>query len=147
METVESDQGALPLLIPMSEVAGRMSIQQGAKYLEKPIQGKGVLLGGVPGVEPGRVLILGGGIVGTQAAQMAAGLGAMVTILDVNLDRLRYLNDVMPANVVTRFSTEMTIRELIPQMDLIVGAVLIPGAKAPSLITRDMLSMMHRGLS
>ena len=138
-ETVESDQGALPLLIPMSEVAGRMSIQQGAKYLEKPIQGKGVLLGGVPGVEPGRVLILGGGIVGTQAAQMAAGLGAMVTILDVNLDRLRYLNDVMPANVVTRFSTEMTIRELIPQMDLIVGAVLIPGAKAPSLITRDML--------
>ena len=113
--------------------------------MEKPIQGKGVLLGGVPGVEPGRVLILGGGIVGTQAAQMAAGLGAMVTILDVNLDRLRYLNDVMPANVVTRFSTEMTIRELIPQMDLIVGAVLIPGAKAPSLITRDMLSMMHKG--
>lgn len=109
-ETVESDNGALPLLIPMSEVAGRMSVQQGAKYLEKPIQGKGVLLGGVPGVEPGRVLILGGGIVGTQAAQMAAGLGAMVTILDVNLDRLRYLNDVMPANVVTRFSTEMTIR-------------------------------------
>ena len=144
-ETVESDNGALPLLIPMSEVAGRMSVQQGAKYLEKPIQGKGVLLGGVPGVEPGRVLILGGGIVGTQAAQMAAGLGAMVTILDVNLDRLRYLNDVMPANVVTRFSTEMTIRELIPHMDLIVGAVLIPGAKAPSLITRDMLSMMHKG--
>ena len=99
----------------------------------------------MPGVEPGRVLILGGGIVGTQAAQMAAGLGAMVTILDVNLDRLRYLNDVMPANVVTRFSTEMTIRELIPQMDLIVGAVLIPGAKAPSLITKDMLSMMHKG--
>ena len=99
----------------------------------------------MPGVEPGRVLILGGGVVGTQAAQMAAGLGAMVTILDVNLDRLRYLSDVMPANVVTRFSTEMTIRELIPQMDLIVGAVLIPGAKAPSLITRDMLSMMHKG--
>jgi len=144
-ETVESSKGSLPLLVPMSEVAGRMAIQEGAKYLEKPIQGKGVLLGGVPGVSPGQVLVIGGGIVGTQAAKMAAGLGAQVTILDVNLDRLRYLNDVMPANVITRYSNEMNIRELIPNMDLIVGAVLIPGAKAPNLITRDMLKMMHAG--
>ena len=129
----------------MSEVAGRMAIQEGAKYLEKPTRGKGVLLGGVPGVSPGQVLVIGGGIVGTQAAKMAAGLGAQVTILDVNLDRLRYLNDVMPANVTTRYSNEMNIRELIPNMDLIVGAVLIPGAKAPNLITRDMLKTMQEG--
>jgi len=135
----------LPLLIPMSEVAGRMAIQQGAKYLEKPIKGKGVLLGGVPGVAPGKVLVLGGGIVGTQAAKMAAGLGAQVTIMDISLPRLRYLNDVMPANVVTRFSNELNIRELIPSHDLIVGAVLIPGAKAPNLITRDMLKEMQPG--
>ena len=144
-ETVESSDRSLPLLIPMSEVAGRMAIQQGAKYLEKPIKGKGVLLGGVPGVAPGKVLVIGGGVVGTQAAKMAAGLGAQVTILDVSLSRLRYLNDVMPANVVTRFSSEMNIRDLIPQMDLIVGAVLIPGAKAPNLITRDMLKDMSAG--
>jgi alanine dehydrogenase len=144
-ETVESADRSLPLLVPMSEVAGRMAVQQGAKYLEKPIKGKGVLLGGVPGVPPGKVLILGGGVVGTQAAKMAAGLGAQVTILDVSLARLRYLNDVMPANVVTRFSSEMTIRDLIPHMDLIVGAVLIPGAKAPNLITRDMLKDMSPG--
>lgn len=144
-ETVESADRSLPLLVPMSEVAGRMAIQQGAKYLEKPIKGKGVLLGGVPGVPPGKVLVLGGGVVGTQAAKMAAGLGAQVTILDVNLSRLRYLNDVMPANVVTRFSSEMNIRDLIPHMDLIVGAVLIPGAKAPNLITRDMLKLMQPG--
>ena len=144
-ETVESADRSLPLLVPMSEVAGRMAVQQGAKYLEKPIKGKGVLLGGVPGVPPGKVLILGGGVVGTQAAKMAAGLGAQVTILDVNLNRLRYLNDVMPANVVTRFSNEMNIRDLIPHMDLIVGAVLIPGAKAPNLITRDMLKDMQPG--
>jgi alanine dehydrogenase len=144
-ETVEAADKSLPLLIPMSEVAGRMAVQQGAKYLEKPIKGKGVLLGGVPGVPPGKVLILGGGVVGTQAAKMAAGLGAQVTILDVSLTRLRYLNDVMPANVVTRFSSEMTIRDLIPHMDLIVGAVLIPGAKAPNLITRDMLKLMSPG--
>ncbi|OUU00898.1 MAG: alanine dehydrogenase [Bacteroidetes bacterium TMED39] len=144
-ETVESKKGTLPLLIPMSEVAGRMAIQEGAKYLEKPTRGKGVLLGGVPGVSPGQVLVIGGGIVGTQAAKMAAGLGAQVTILDVNLDRLRYLNDVMPANVTTRYSNEMNIRELIPNMDLIVGAVLIPGAKAPNLITRDMLKTMQEG--
>lgn len=144
-ETVEAPDGSLPLLIPMSEVAGRMAVQQGAKYLEKPIKGKGVLLGGVPGVAPGKVLVLGGGIVGTQAAKMAAGLGSQVFILDISLPRLRYLNDVMPANVVTRFSNELNIRELIPLMDLIVGAVLIPGAKAPNLITKDMLKEMTPG--
>ena len=144
-ETVEKADKSLPLLVPMSEVAGRMATQQGAKYLEKPIMGKGVLLGGVPGVSPGRVMVLGGGVVGTQAAKMAAGLGAQVTIMDINLDRLRYLNDVMPSNVVTRFSNEMNIRELIPLMDLIIGAVLIPGAKAPHLITRDMLKDMQPG--
>lgn len=144
-ETVEKSDRSLPLLVPMSEVAGRMAIQQGAKYLEKPIKGKGVLLGGVPGVAPGKVLVLGGGIVGTQAAKMAAGLGAQVTIMDISLPRLRYLNDVMPANVVTRFSNELNIRELIINHDLIVGAVLIPGAKAPNLITRDMLKDMQPG--
>ena len=144
-ETVEESDRSLPLLIPMSEVAGRMAVQQGAKYLEKPIKGKGVLLGGVPGVPPGKVLILGGGVVGTQAAKMAAGLGAQVTIMDLSLKRLRYLSDVMPDNVVTRFSSEMNIRDLIPHMDLIVGAVLIPGAKAPNLITRDMLKLMAPG--
>jgi len=144
-ETVEEADRSLPLLIPMSEVAGRMSVQQGAKYLEQPIKGKGVLLGGVPGVTPGRVLILGGGIVGTQAAKMAAGLGAIVTIMDINLPRLRYLTDVMPANVITRFSNEMNIRDLLPTQDLVIGAVLIPGAKAPNLITRDMLKLMQPG--
>lgn len=144
-ETVEAPDRSLPLLVPMSEVAGRMAIQEGAKYLEKPIKGKGVLLGGVPGVKPGQVLVIGGGVVGTQAAKMAAGLGAQVTILDIDLARLRYLSDVMPANVVTRFSSELNIRELIPTADLIVGAVLIPGAKAPNLITKDMLKMMQPG--
>ena len=144
-ETVEKADRSLPLLIPMSEVAGRMAVQQGAKYLEKPAHGRGILLGGVPGVPPGKVLILGGGIVGTQAAKMAAGLGAMVTIMDVNLQRLRYLNDVMPANVLTLISHETNIRELIKTHDLIIGAVLIPGAKAPHLITRDMLKEMRPG--
>jgi len=144
-ETVELPNRALPLLIPMSEVAGRMAIQQGAKYLEKPIKGRGVLLGGVPGVPAGKVLILGGGIVGTQAAKMAAGLGAQVTILDINLDRLRYLSDIMPANVTTLYSNDYTIRQLIKDSDLIVGAVLIPGAKAPNLITKDMLKDMRAG--
>jgi len=144
-ETVEMPDRSLPLLIPMSEVAGRMSVQQGAKYLEKPIKGRGVLLGGVPGVPPGKVLILGGGVVGTQAAKMAAGLGAQVVIMDVSLNRLRYLNDVMPANVVTMFSNEYNIRSLIKTHDLIIGAVLIPGAKAPNLITRDMLKEMRPG--
>ncbi|HND89235.1 MAG TPA: alanine dehydrogenase, partial [Saprospiraceae bacterium] len=144
-ETVETKDRQLPLLIPMSEVAGRMAIQQGAKYLEKPVKGRGVLLGGVPGVPPGKVLVLGGGIVGTQAAKMAAGLGAQVTILDVSLTRLRYLSDIMPANVITMFSNEYNIRRLIQEHDLIVGAVLIPGAKAPKLITRDMLKLMRPG--
>lgn len=144
-ETVEASDRSLPLLVPMSEVAGRMAIQQGAKYLEKPQQGRGVLLGGVPGVPPAKVLVLGGGVVGTQAAKMAAGLGAMVTILDVSLKRLRYLSDVMPANVITMYSNEFTIRRLIRNHDLIVGAVLIPGAKAPNLITKEMLKDMRPG--
>ena len=144
-ETVEETDGSLPLLTPMSEVAGRMAIQQGAKYLEKPIKGRGVLLGGVPGVPPGKVLILGAGIVGIQAAKMAAGLGAHVTILDINMKRLRYVNDVMPSHVVTEFSSEYNIRKHIKNHDLIIGAVLIPGGKAPKLITRDMLKEMHPG--
>lgn len=144
-ETVEMPDRSLPLLVPMSEVAGRMAIQEGAKYLEKPVKGRGVLLGGVPGVPPGKVLILGGGIVGTQAAKMAAGLGAQVTILDINLQRLRYLADVMPANVITMYSNEYNIRRLIKNHDLIVGAVLIPGAKAPNLITKKMLKDMRPG--
>ena len=144
-ETVELSDGSLPLLVPMSEVAGRMAIQEGAKYLEKTYKGRGVLLGGVPGVAPGKVLVLGGGIVGTQAAKMAAGLGAQVTILDLSLNRLRYLADVMPANVTTLYSNEYTIRKLIREYDLIVGAVLIPGAKAPKLITQDMLKTMRPG--
>ncbi|MBK9272647.1 MAG: alanine dehydrogenase [Saprospiraceae bacterium] len=144
-ETVELPDRSLPLLIPMSEVAGRMAIQEGAKYLEKPQKGKGILLGGVPGVPPAKVLILGGGIVGTQAAKMAAGMGSQVTLMDISLPRLRYLADVMPANVNTMFSNELTIRELVQSHDLIIGAVLIPGAKAPSLVTRDMLPTMHPG--
>ncbi|WP_372744107.1 alanine dehydrogenase [Lutibacter sp.] len=144
-ETVEDKKGTLPLLTPMSEVAGRMAIQQGAKYLEKPIKGKGILLGGVPGVRPGKVLILGGGVVGVQAAKMAAGLGARVTILDINMDRLRHINDVMPNNVITEYSNEYTIRKHIKDSDLIVGGVLIPGAKAPKLITKDMLKEMQPG--
>lgn len=144
-ETVELPDRSLPLLIPMSEVAGRMAVQEGAKFLEKPQKGKGILLGGVPGVPPAKVLVLGGGIVGTQSAKMAAGLGAQVSILDVSLNRLRYLADVMPANVNTMFSNEYNIRELVQSHDLIIGAVLIPGAKAPSLVTRDMLKTMHPG--
>jgi alanine dehydrogenase len=129
----------------MSEVAGRMSIQEGAKYLEKPSGGRGILLGGVPGVRPAKVMILGGGVVGTNAAKIAAGMGADVTILDVSLPRLRQLDDIMPANVNTLMSNEYNIRELLPTHDLIIGAVLIPGAKAPNLITRDMLKMMRPG--
>lgn len=144
-ETVEKADRTLPLLIPMSEVAGRMAVQQGARYLEKPVRGRGVLLGGVPGVSPGRVLILGAGIVGVQAAKMASGLGAHVTILDVNTERLRYVNDILPPHVVTEYSSRHTIRRLIRNHDLIIGAVLIPGAKAPSLITRDMLKDMRPG--
>lgn len=144
-ETVEKADRSLPLLVPMSEVAGRMAIQKGANYLEKPLGGRGILLGGVPGVLPAKVLILGGGVVGTQAAWMAAGLGADVTIMDVSLARMRYLADVMPANVKTMMSNEYNIREMIKHADLIVGAVLIPGAKAPHLITRDMLKDMKKG--
>ncbi|MFK7952022.1 MAG: alanine dehydrogenase [Ekhidna sp.] len=144
-ETVEKPDRSLPLLVPMSEVAGRMSIQEGAKYLEKPMKGRGILLGGVPGVRPAKVLILGGGVVGTNAAKMAAGMGADVTMMDLNLARLRYLDDIMPANVNTYMSSEYNIRELIATHDLIVGAVLIPGAKAPNLITKDMLKEMAPG--
>lgn len=144
-ETVEKVDRSLPLLVPMSEVAGRMATQEGAKYLEKPLKGRGILLGGVPGVKPANVLVLGGGIVGTQATKMAAGLGANVTIMDINLNRLRELDDIMPANVTTVYSNEYNIREAIKTADLIVGAVLIPGAKAPHLITRDMLKEMRPG--
>ena len=144
-ETVEKEDKTLPLLIPMSEVAGRMSVQKGANYLEKPLGGRGILLGGVPGTLPAKVLILGGGIVGTQAAWMAAGLGADVIILDVSLSRMRYLSTVMPKNVKTMMSNEFNIRNLIQTADLIIGAVLIPGAKAPHLITRDMLKEMLPG--
>ncbi|MDQ1086112.1 MULTISPECIES: alanine dehydrogenase [unclassified Siphonobacter] len=144
-ETVEKNDRSLPLLVPMSEVAGRMAIQEGAKYLEKPMGGRGILLGGVAGVKPANVLVLGGGIVGTQSAKMAAGLGANVTIVDISLPRLRYLEDIMPANVDTVISNEYNIRQLIQTTDLIIGGVLIPGAKAPSLITRDMLNLMRPG--
>jgi alanine dehydrogenase len=144
-ETVEKPDRSLPLLVPMSEVAGRMAIQEGAKYLEKPLKGRGILLGGVPGVRPAKVMIMGGGVVGTNAAKMAAGMGADVTIMDVNLQRLRYLDDVMPANVNTFMSNEYNIREMLHRVDLIVGAVLIPGGKAPHLITRDMLKEMRPG--
>ncbi len=144
-ETVEDPDRSLPLLTPMSEVAGRMSIQQGAKYLEKPLKGRGILLGGVPGVPPAKVAILGGGVVGTQAAKVAAGMGANVTILDINVKRMRYLDDVMPANVTTEMSNEFNIRKHIKTADLIVGAILIPGAKAPKLITHNMLGEMRSG--
>ncbi len=141
-ETVTRDNGELPLLIPMSEVAGRMAVQEGAKYLEARMGGRGVLLGGVPGVLPGEVVILGGGVVGTNAAKMAAGLGASVTILDIDLERLRYLDDVMPKNVHTLKSNPRNIRDSIARADLLIGAVLIPGAKAPRLVTREMLKLM-----
>jgi alanine dehydrogenase len=144
-ETVEKTDRSLPLLIPMSEVAGRMSIQEGAKYLEKPMKGKGILLGGVPGVAPASVVVLGGGIVGTQAAKMAAGFGASVTIMDVSLPRLRHLSDIMPANVTSIISNHFNICQAIAKADLVIGAVLIPGAKAPHLITRDMLKLMSPG--
>jgi alanine dehydrogenase len=144
-ETVELPRGELPLLTPMSEVAGRMAVQEGAKYLEKLYGGRGVLLGGVPGVAPAKVVILGGGIVGINSAKMAAGLGAKVVLLDVNLDRLRYLSDVMPANVQLIYSNHQNIREQIATADLVVGAVLIPGAKAPKLVRREDLKLMRPG--
>ncbi len=144
-ETLTDAKGTLPLLTPMSEVAGRMSIQEGAKYLEKPMMGRGILLGGVPGVEPGNVLILGAGVVGTNAARVAAGLGARVTIMDVNLDRLRYLEEVMPPNVMTVYSDPHAIAEHAIQADLIIGAVLIPGGRTPILIDKSMLKDMKNG--
>ncbi len=142
-ETIKDSKGNLPLLTPMSEVAGRMSIQEGAKYLERPFDGRGILLGGVPGVLPANVVILGGGIVGANAAKVAAGLGANVTILDINLDRLRYLDDVMPKNVTTLYSDRHNIRYSLSRADLLIGAVLIPGAKAPHLVRRDDLPRMQ----
>jgi alanine dehydrogenase len=144
-ETIQRDDGKLPLLTPMSEVAGRMSIQEGAKYLEKPMEGRGILLAGVPGVRPANVVILGGGVVGSNAAKIAGGLGAQVTILDIDLDRMRYLDDIMPEHVITLMSNSYNIRECIKHADLLIGAVLIPGAKAPQLITRDMLKLMKPG--
>jgi alanine dehydrogenase len=144
-ETLRDDRGRLPLLTPMSEVAGRMSIQEGAKYLERPQMGRGILLGGVPGVAPANILILGGGVVGANAAKVAAGFGANIALLDVNMDRLRYLDDVTPANVDVLFSDRYTVREYLKLADLVIGAVLIPGAKAPNLIERDELKLMKPG--
>lgn len=141
-ETIKDARGALPLLTPMSEVAGRMSIQEGAKYLERPQQGRGILLAGVPGVAPANVVVLGGGVVGANAAKVAAGLGANVLILDINLDRLRYLDDVMPPNVTTLFSDRHTILDVISRADLVIGAVLIPGARTPMLVRREDLGRM-----
>ncbi|HEU6438057.1 MAG TPA: alanine dehydrogenase [Nitratidesulfovibrio sp.] len=144
-ETIQKADGSLPLLTPMSEVAGRMAIQQAAKYLEIPTGGMGKLMGGVPGVEPAVVVVIGGGIVGINAAKMACGLGATVYLLDKNLDRLRYLSDVMPANCITMMSGPYAIRKLLPQADVVIGAVLVPGAKTPHLVTREDLKLMRKG--
>ncbi len=144
-ETLSDQRGNLPLLTPMSEVAGRMSIQQGAKFLERPQEGRGILLGGVPGVEPAHITILGGGVVGTNAAKIAAGFGASVCVLDTNLDRLRYLDDIMPHNVTTLFSDRYTILDQLAKADLVVGAVLIRGARAPRLVRREDLKQMKPG--
>ncbi len=144
-ETVEKADRSLPLLIPMSEVAGRMSTQEGAKYLEKPMGGRGVLLGGIPGVPPAKVMVLGGGVVGVNAAKIAAGMGADTVIFDINIPRLRYLDDVMPKNISTMYSNEANIRSMLPLTDLVIGGVLKPGAKAPHLITREMLSLLKPG--
>jgi alanine dehydrogenase len=141
-ETIRDTKGTLPLLTPMSEVAGRMSIQEGAKYLERPFDGRGILLAGVPGVPPATVSVIGAGVVGANAARVAAGLGANVFILDVNLDRLRYIDDVMPQNVTTVFSNRLNVLECLRYSDLVIGAVLIPGAKAPHLVRRDDLKVM-----
>ena len=144
-ETIQKADGSLPLLLPMSEVAGRMAIQQGAKYLEMAQGGDGVLLGGVPGVDPGMVVVIGGGIVGANAAKMACGLGAKVYILDMNLDRLRYLSDVMPANCFLLYASPAAVRDLVSRADVVVGAVLVPGAKTPKLVTREMVKTMKKG--
>jgi alanine dehydrogenase len=144
-ETLRDDGGRLPLLTPMSEVAGRMSIQEGAKFLERPQMGRGILLGGVPGVAPAHITILGGGVVGANAAKIAAGFQADIAILDINMDRLRYLDDIMPANVNVLYSDRHVIREQLRLADLVIGAVLIPGAKAPHLVTRNDLKLMKPG--
>lgn len=144
-ETIQKPDRSLPLLMPMSEVAGRMAVQEGAKYLEMAQGGGGILLGGVPGVDPATVVIIGGGIVGVNAAKMACGLGAKVYLLDTSIERLRYLSDVMPANCFLLMSNPAAIRKIVPTADLVIGAVLIPGAKAPRLVTREMLSTMKRG--
>ena len=144
-ETIRDEHGKHPILTPMSEVAGRMSIQEGAKYLEKPMLGRGILLGGVPGVAPAEVVIIGGGVVGTNAAKVAAGLGARVTVLDINMERLRYLDDIMPKNVVTLMSNAHNIREKVKDADLLIGAVLIEGARAPYVVTKDMVQTMKPG--
>jgi len=144
-ETIRDAKGSLPLLTPMSEVAGRMSIQKGANFLERPEEGRGILLSGVPGVAPAEVVVLGGGIVGANAARVAAGLGANVCILDVNLDRLRYLDDIMPPNVTTLFSDRHMVRDRLTHADLVIGSVLIPGARAPHLVRADDLKRMKNG--
>jgi len=144
-ETIHTPDGRHPLLTPMSEIAGKMSIQEGAKYLERPMMGRGILLGGVPGVEPASVLVIGGGTVGTNAAKTAAGLGALVMVTDINLDRLRYLDDIMPANVTTLYSDAHTLREKIREADLVVGAVLVEGARAPVVVTEAMVRTMKPG--
>jgi alanine dehydrogenase len=144
-ETIQMPDGTLPLLTPMSEVAGRMAIQEGAKFLERPMEGRGILLAGVPGVRPANVVILGGGIVGANSAKIAAGFGANVYILDINMERLRYLDDIMPPNVTTVFSNRINIRNLLPDADLVIGGVLRRGAKAPVLVSREMLKTMKRG--
>ncbi|MFH1746721.1 MAG: alanine dehydrogenase [Planctomycetota bacterium] len=144
-ETITDEHGHLPLLAPMSEVAGKMSIQEGAKYLEKPSEGRGILLGGIPGVEPANVLVLGGGIVGTCAARLAAGLGANVVLMDIDLYRLRYLDEVLPANISTVYSSPDSIRRHLAKADLVIGAVLIPGARCPMLVPREYLKLMQAG--
>ena len=144
-ETLRDEQGRLPLLTPMSEVAGRMSIQEGAKYLERPQMGRGILLGGVPGVDPAHITILGGGVVGANAAKIAAGFRANIGLLDINMDRLRYLDDIMPPNVTVLFSDRETVRQQLQRADLVIGAVLVPGAKAPRLIEREDLKLMKQG--
>ena len=144
-ETVRAHDGTLPLLVPMSEIAGRMSIQEGARFLEKPQGGKGVLLGGVPGVKPAKVLVLGAGVVGTHAAVTAAGMGADVTITDISLPRLRYLDEVLPKNVKTLHSSRDAIEKELPACDLVIGSVLIPGARCPHLVTKEMLALISKG--
>ena len=144
-ETIELEDGSLPLLTPMSEVAGRMAVHEGAKYLEEPLKGRGILLAGVPGVEPAKVVIVGGGVVGANAAKMAAGLGADVVILDISLERLRYLDDIMPKNVTTLMSNTHNLRRMVSEADLLIGAVLVTGDKAPVLVSEEMVSTMKHG--